>query len=409
MARPRNEVPAYKKHPTKPEARCWVGGRWLTLGRWGTPEARAAYQRVCAELAVAPERASSDPRKSITVAEVTAHFLRFAISHYRGADGENTTEVRSYREAMRTACELYGAVPATEFGPLALRAVRERFVGKGWCRVNVNRQVGRVRRVFKWAAGEQLVPSSVHLDLACVQGLQKGRTAVRESEPVQPVDDAAVDATLPHLNRTVRGMVEFQRLTGCRPAEACCLRRADIDTSGDVWVYRPPHHKNSWRGKERPIPIGPRAQALLANFPTADPTEYVFSPRRAVAELHAARTANRKTPRYPSHLRLNERRRVASPGRQHAEMYTTTAYDLAIRRAVVKANDRRERLAGGGNFEPVPHWAPNQIRHTVGTEVRRQFGVEAAQVLLGHANVKTTEIYAEKNLALGCEVAGRIG
>ena len=44
--------------------------------------------------------------------------------------------------------------------------------------------------------------------------------AAREKEPVGPVDDAVVDATIPFLNRHVRGLVEFQRLTGCRPGEA---------------------------------------------------------------------------------------------------------------------------------------------------------------------------------------------
>jgi hypothetical protein len=48
-------------------------------------------------------------------------------------------------------------------------------------------------------------------------------------------------------------MVEFQRLTGCRPGEACVVRREDIDTGGTVWLYKPKHHKTAWRGKSRVI------------------------------------------------------------------------------------------------------------------------------------------------------------
>jgi site-specific recombinase XerC len=57
----------------------------------------------------------------------------------------------------------------------------------------------------------------------------------------------------------------------------------------------------------------------------------------------------------------------------------------------------------------VPVFRPNQIRHSFGTRVRHAFGLEAAQVLLGHAKANTTEIYAEKNLALARDVASKIG
>jgi integrase len=132
--------------------------------------------------------------------------------------------VDKYRLTCRYVRELYGSTPAVEFGPLALKAVRQRFIAAGWCRSLVNQRVGRVKRMFKWAAGEQLVPAAVHLALATVPGLQRGRSGVRESKPVEPVDDAVVDATLPYLNRYVRGLVQFQRLTGCRPGEACAVR-----------------------------------------------------------------------------------------------------------------------------------------------------------------------------------------
>ncbi len=66
-------------------------------------------------------------------------------------------------------------------------------------------------------------------------GLPRGRTGARETEPIGPVEDAVVEATLPHLSRRVRGLVEFQRLTGCRPGEACTVRRCDPDTGGAIW------------------------------------------------------------------------------------------------------------------------------------------------------------------------------
>jgi len=50
-------------------------------------------------------------------------------------------------------------------------------------------------------------------------------------------------------------------------------------------------------------------------------------------------------------------------------------------------------------------WSPNQLRHTRATELRKQFGLDAASAVLGHAKVETTQLYAEKNLELAARVA----
>ena len=189
-------------------------------------------------------------------------FLKHAEQHYRRPDGTTTNEFQEYKLTVRHVRELYGQLPANDFGPLALKAVRQRFIDAGWCRGFINQRIGRVRRMFKWGVSEELVSSAVYHALAAVPGLQRGRTSARESKPVGPVNDAVVDATLPYLNRHVRGLVEFQRLTGCRLSEACAVRRCDIDTGGAIWLYNPAQHKTAWRGKTRTIAIGPKAQEV---------------------------------------------------------------------------------------------------------------------------------------------------
>jgi integrase len=57
----------------------------------------------------------------------------------------------------------------------------------------------------------------------------------------------------------------------------------------------------------------------------------------------------------------------------------------------------------------VPHSHPNQLRHTSASEVRRRFGLEAAQVLLGHARADVTQVYAERDEGLALRVAAEIG
>src|SRR5262249_18648679 len=198
MARPRNPVPTYKKHPTKDEARCWLNGQWVSLGRWNSPDSLAEYNRICAECraaAVAGQVARTD-RRETTISEVLLAFTRHVHAHYRRHDGTASSEVKEYQAALRHVRELYGHTPAADVGPLALQAVRRRMIDAGWCRTRVNKQVGRVRRMFKWAVSQELVGESQYQALRSVDGLQKHRTDAPERARVEPVADAHVDATL---------------------------------------------------------------------------------------------------------------------------------------------------------------------------------------------------------------------
>src|SRR5262249_41631121 len=152
------------------------------------------------------------------------------------------------------------------------------------------------------------------------------RTSAPESKPVKPVDDRTVDATLPFVNSHVAGLIEFQRLTGCRPGEACRLRRCDIDTSEAVWTFNPPQHQTAHHGQDRSIAIGPRGQSLLKRFFTPNAADYLFSPARAMAEVFAERSARRKTPRWALHMKRNQAKRKSRPLRTPAERYTSNSY-----------------------------------------------------------------------------------
>ena len=50
-----------------------------------------------------------------------------------------------------------------------------------------NQRIGRIRRVFRWAVEQELVPPSVYQGLLAVRGLQRGRSKARETEPVKRV------------------------------------------------------------------------------------------------------------------------------------------------------------------------------------------------------------------------------
>jgi integrase len=214
-----------------------------------------------------------------------------------------------------------------------------------------------------------------------------------------------------------------------RPGELCQLRPCDIDMTGAVWLFRPVQFKTRHRGQSRVVAIGPQAQKLLAEFTPKDSRDFYFSPRRTVAEFHAQRSAKRQTPRYPSHLAHNNARRVREPGSGRKAHYTTTGYGRAIARACErlhplpvelqrqageKAGDwwmqlSEEQQAAVKAWRKRYHFHPNRIRHTHGTSVRHRFGLEAAQVALGHARADVTQVYAERNLGLAVKVAAEVG
>jgi site-specific recombinase XerC len=66
--------------------------------------------------------------------------------------------------------------------------------------------------------------------------------------------------------------------------------------------------------------------------------------------------------------------------------------------------------AAGWHWMSTAHrWAPNQLRHTAATELRSRFGLEATQVVLGHAKADITQVYAERDLAKAAAVMREVG
>ena len=342
----------------------------------------------------------------MTVVELLDAYLDFAQGYYR-KNGQPTTALAQLKFAIREIKALYGSTPAANFGPLAVRAVQQKMVGADASPRYINQHTGHIKRMFKWAVSMELLPPSVYQALATVPGLKAGRTTARETKPVLPVEGELVDATLPYLPPVVADMVRFQRLTGCRPGEVSQLRPCDVDRSGEVWEYRPASHKTQHHGRQRIIYVGPKAQAVLSPYLLRDPQANCFSPAESEQKRHIDQRQRRRTRVQPS----QQNRRKAKPARLPRTAYTKDSYQRAIARAIVKGNKDRTKAAADMGVEPVllPHWHANQLRHSKATEIRRQFGLEAAQVILGHAKADVTQVYAERDARLATEVAKQVG
>lgn len=409
------KIPSYRLHKASGQAVVTLNGKDVYLGPHGTPESKAEYDRVIEEWLASHKQLPPQPADrptpgrtpDLAIDESFLPYWDFVRQYYR-KNGQPTSEVDSIRRALTPVLELYGRQPARSFGPLALKVCRQRMIDDGLTRGAINKHVGRIKRFFKWAAENELMSPEVFHALSTVSGLRRGRAAAQESQPVRPVADEVVEATLPHLNRYVAAMVQLQQITGMRPGEVVVMRTRDVDRTAAVWSYRPYSHKTEHHNRERLIYLGPQAQAVLSQFLLANPDLYIFSPKRVLEEHRAELRARRVTPMTPSQKR---RRRKRNPRKMPGDHYTTRSYFHALQDACDRAFPVPEGYSKtqAKQWRREHWWSPNRLRHTAATRLRKQFGLDAARVILGHSSPVVTEIYAELDHARAAEIMGRVG
>lgn len=367
-------MPSYRLHRPSGQAVVTLSGKDFYLGKHGTEDSKKRYLKLTAEW-LASRKSPCFGEVSPNVAQVALAFLKHAEGYYGIG-----TELKNFRLATRPLAELYGDLPASEFGPVEFKACREWWLSdSSRTRQYINKQMKRLVHIFKWAAGEGLAPVTVFQTIGCVPPLQQGRTPAKEAEPVLSVPDLYVGWILPYLPKVVRDMVLFQRLTALRPGEICQLTPAMVDRRGDVWSIFFTKHKTAYRGKNRTAWIGKAAQQILAPYLLRESTKPCFSPREALQQIGV------------------------TPRASVRDAFDPMSYAQSVRRACIKA------------FPALPGidatWSPNQLRHSRATEIRRNLknGLEAASVSLGHSGLKITEVYAEQNEDLAIEVAKALG
>jgi site-specific recombinase XerC len=116
------------------------------------------------------------------VDELAIRYFEHARQHYR-KNGDETSEVTSIRSALQLLVKADGTTRVQQYGPLKLQALRARMIDAGWRRKSINKQIGRIRRMFKWGVSQELVPSDTLVALNSVAGLRAGRSKAIESAP----------------------------------------------------------------------------------------------------------------------------------------------------------------------------------------------------------------------------------
>jgi len=419
-------VPSLRFHKASGQMFVVLSGRAIYCGRPDETATEQRYHQAIAEWLAAGKRLAADPDQ-ITVKEMLVRFWHHAESYYSTLTDGRNKELDQFKLALRPLRELYGDLPAVEFGPRALKAVRQRMIDTGWCRPYVNKQINRIRHIFKWAVGDELIPGSVLHALQALPGLKRGRSEAAEPEKVMPVAMNLVEAVEPFVSRQVWAMIQLQLFTAARAGEICQLRPCDIDRDKEIWVYKPEHHKTAHHGFNKKIWIGPRAQRVLSPFLLRDSQSYCFSPTEAEAERRRELSERRVTPM--SYGNSPGSNRKDNPECSAGERYTTCSYRRAIQHGcdlaypppqqLARRDDEtnaqwRERLTKEQKAElkawrKAHRWHPHQLRHNAATELRKEFSIETARIILGHHSTAVTEIYAEKDELEAIEAIMRVG
>jgi integrase len=349
-------------------ARWSDGGRRRTrvFGPWDQPETDQAYARWAAEWYAAMGRPAPPAGEVLSVAGLVDRCLDWAEATYRKHD-RPTSQVANYRRALGDLNELYGATAAKDFGPLQLRALRDRWVDAGLSLRTCQVYTRLVARAFSWAVGESLLPAVVADALEHVQPLAPGRTKARPRKPVRAAPQDSIDAALEFLDPVFATMVRVQLLTGMRPQDILELRAEELERTQTPWLYQPASGgKTLHLNKPRRIWIGPKARAVLEPWlEQAEPGQTLF----------------RVPSRHATHL------------------------------VPIRIEFYRAKLAEACQMAGVEVFRPNQLRHSRGTEVQRAYEDDAAvAAALGNTPETARQVYVDDpEMAVARRIAEELG
>lgn len=383
------------------------------LGEHGTPEAHAAYADLIRDWLARGRRLDLTPPEAETVslidkaqkpadldsvARLVADYAKY-IDTEKGVKPEQIREIKRAIRYARIALHsppgeqplVCGALSVAEFGPKALQSVRKAMIdarkanGKPWTRKTINERMKYVVKMFRWAVSEERAPVHLPAALECVEPLRRGQFGVPDGTKRTAVPLAHVKAIKDHVNPIVWAMVQVQMRMVARAGEVCAMRPIDIDTTGEIWIYKPTSHKTEHHGHALEKFISPECQEYIKPLLAGRAVDaYLFDPREAYALQRAQDAEVRR--------RENQTDTPRKSGRKIGERYTTGSYGRAIERACRAAK--------------VPKWTTHQLRHRGYSEAKKQIGVEKALLLLGDKSARMDEVYGEKSREMGIEGAG---
>lgn len=369
-------IPKYRKHSLRNFGFVEFKGKRISFpGVYNSQESIAAYKAFLAQNlgVVALGKPAAKPGCSLT------QLVRDYLLHLRSQTNEDQDKLRGTYSNAKIALKRFiahaGTIAAASVGPRLLKDWQAAMAVSGLARSYVNCNVSHVKSAYRWATSEEIVAAEVWHALESVKALGKGKSQAKEAKKRQPVAWDTIEPLLPHLTPPVRAMVLLQHYTGARSGSVVRACPNQFERDGDFLLWRPEHKTEGSKEEDLVLPLGPLAQAAIAEFLNGPPDEPIFSPRSI-----------------SKHPRFRKR-------------YSSGSYRECVQDALKRLNAEREKQ----KLEPLPRWTPHQQRHSKGHLVRRKYGIEAAQATLGHDSLNSTEIYSARQLELAKQVARETG
>lgn len=323
-------------------------------------------------------------------------------------DGKPTGHASNVKYAMDELRNHYADLPVGDVDyPKIVSLLNSMIIGRNGSRIlsikTVNGRLFCIKAAFHWGRGQGLVSAVTLSDVSAVDPLKSGRCAAKPIKVILPVSEAVIERTKKHLPAVVQDMIDVQTLTGMRPGELCNMRPCDLDISDrKVWIYTPRSHKTEQKKKVRKVPIGPRAQKIIAAYlRNRITTTELFSPLEAQQQRRDKATRERTKNGTP----LNQGNRTGTNRKRRPKLVIGTRYDAQSYRKAIRYACKAIRK----DDPAFSIWHPHQLRHSAASKARETRGYEAAVDLLGHAAPSTTAIYAERSLERAKKIARKVG
>ena len=296
---------------------------------------------------------------------------------------------------------------------------------QAWNITSVRKVIKLVKDVFRFGSEEAMCDESVLAALKTVRTnsiVKKFQSKIRKKRQARVPSKDEIAAVLAVASPTMRAMIIIACETGMRPSELANLNKDEIDAQ---WRYIPEEHKNAFRGHERaPIYLNEVCQKALNDLSLIRPDK--LNPHYFTIKEHIA-------------FKQQQRRKDVFTAKRVMLLRSPVTHDeAAVRLGVsntcvrrwrdeLKTNDfsvtkfyNRTVVEGSELFDKdkfykhlqkacdkagVERFYPYSFRHHVAQDVRDTHGLEAASALLGHKNLNTTELYAQKSEELAKQIA----
>ena len=367
-----------------------MNGRDVYLGRYGSPESRAEYDRLLAEWlcngrnlrACTTDVSSSD----LTVNELIVGLpppRRRLLCQERQTDGGacESPPLLSGLYVSSTAIPRPG-----EFGPLALKAVRGALIETGICR-------------SRSESTDQ--PDPPPLQMGCVRG---DRPAFNPSFPPVGPRPPPRSSRRPGVRA---GAASPRCVRRCNPAPTsragsgrwsnCSAHRDEAgrgmhdadgryrNLGGDLALHTRQPQDGASRARAQDL-LGPHSREILRPLAPGRVEGLPVIPSGGDGRS-AARCGRSGRPRSSGRSGTATEKR---PQKQPGEVYTTESFVEPSPTASRKQTLNEPRSVSHGGF---PSWHPHQLRHSAATRLRKEFGLDVTPAVLGHSSAVVTRGY----------------